>query len=217
MSCRFRPSILSSILSICMIFVAAPAFSKPATKPVVAPVVAPAPAASAVDWTGFYAGLDLGGTWGNFYDGPSGTGGNISGGGFGGYNFQSDHFVFGGEADVSGIHVPAISPTSNFNEDWNMTFRARAGYAYEQFLPYVTLGFALTSTSWTLNGLGSASNVRPGLAMGAGVDALISGNWFARGEYLYTKVPTETLHVGATALKGGSENGTLRASIGYKF
>lgn len=168
-------------------------------------------------WGGFYAGLDLGGTWGVFNNGPSGTGGDISGGALGGYNWQFDHFVLGGEADISGMRVLARGGGTSFDEDWNMTFRGRAGYAIDRYLPYVTAGLALTSASWTINNVGSNSDMRAGYVVGGGVDAFVCDNWFVRGEYLFSQVPNENVSVGGGILTGGSSNHTLRAAVGYKF
>jgi outer membrane immunogenic protein len=81
---------------------------------------APPPAAPAWSWTGFYAGVNLGGAWGTskytFLPGPAWTGGSgaqlaadggpslkmssVSGGGQIGYNWQVNTIVFGAEADI---------------------------------------------------------------------------------------------------------------------
>lgn len=171
----------------------------------------------AANWQGFYAGVQLGGTWGEFHSGPTGTGGDVSGGGHGGYNFQSGRWVFGGEADISGMSVPATSTTTTrFDEDWMMTFRGRAGYAFGRYLPYATAGLALTSTTWT-SAAGSTTTLRTGAAAGAGLDAVISGNWTGRLEYLFTDVPNETVTVGGGTFTGGSTNHTMRVGVSYQF
>jgi outer membrane immunogenic protein len=171
----------------------------------------------AVDWQGLYAGLHLGATWGYFNNGLTKTGGNVSGGGQAGYNWQSGHLVIGAEGDLSGMRVVADGPTTNFNENWMATFRERAGYAFNRYLPYVTAGLALTGETWTVNGVGSKSGIRTGAAVGGGMDVMICDNWSVRGEYLYTDVPSQVVTIGGTGLAGGSSNHTLRAGVNYKF
>lgn len=181
-----------------------------------APAFAAAPP-PAVDWHGFYAGAQVGATWGDFGKGLNGRGGNASGGVHGGYNWQKGQYVFGGEIDASGMHVPAVSPSSSFTEDWNMTFRARGGYAMGDFLPYLTAGIALTGTTWNINGTGSTSTTRTGLALGTGVEYSLCEHLSARAEYLYTDVPDQAVQVGAGTFHGASNDSTLRVGVSYHF
>ena len=204
MGCVMQRLFKSFLLAALLLLAVSPAFALSLADP-------------AANWAGAYALADVGGTWGNFFNGPTGTGGNASGVVAGGYNWQVDHLVLGGESDISGIHVPARSTATQFDEDWMMSFRARVGYSFGRYLPYATAGVGMTSTTWTVNAGGSSTNVRPGATVGGGLDAIISGNWFGRAEYLYTNVPNRTVHVGATTLTGGSDNSTVRVGIGYKF
>ncbi|MCW5688136.1 MAG: autotransporter domain-containing protein, partial [Pseudolabrys sp.] len=70
------------------------------------PTKAPAYIAPIYNWSGFYAGINGGGGWGNAsVSGPLSTGGDFdtSGGLIGGtlgYNFQMNQVVFGLEGDV---------------------------------------------------------------------------------------------------------------------
>jgi high affinity Mn2+ porin len=78
------------------------------------------------------------------------------------------------------------------------TARARAGYAFENFLFYATGGLAWSYDQVTRNQLadspfgGAAGTVdtrlvwRLGWAAGAGVEIPLAGNWTARAEYLWT-------------------------------
>lgn len=174
------------------------------------------------DWTGLYGGVHLGGIAGEFTNaggviGPNSTGGNIMGGVQGGYNWQRDWIVFGGEMDISWIPFEANGTPGSFEEEWMMTFRARAGYAIGEFLPYVTAGLALTGTESKVAGGGSASNLHTGVALGGGVDYNYQGNWFVRGEYLYTQAPNETATIGGSAFTGGSANHIFRLAVNYRF
>jgi outer membrane immunogenic protein len=120
------------------------------------------------DWSGFYAGVNGGGGWGDskdliFTDTVPGTGnaGKFQlGGGFGGgqigYNWQGiwhPHLVLGIEADIqgSGIDNKFSRVASYFGStlfdakqdiDFFGTVRGRVGYASDGFLIYGTGGFA---------------------------------------------------------------------------
>ena len=112
------------------------------------------------------------------------------------------------------------------------TFRARAGYAFDQFLPYVVLGgavgrFNYTSTAtvvddWTPVGGGATTHFAPptqsdnkdnaitaGFVAGLGVDIAILPNVFFRAEYEY---------VAFAPLNGiRAQLNTGRAGIGFRF
>lgn len=180
------------------------------------------------NWGGGYFGGHLGFTWGDFSNesgvaGPDGSSGNFMGGAQVGYNFQFNHLVLGAEADFSKINMESRNGTSTFNEDWMTTFRARAGYGFERFMPYVTLGLGLTDVVSKAPGMGTDSRLQPGIAAGGGFDFLLpnsdvlSNRWLARAEYLYVDVPTETTTVGTTPVAGGSGNHTFRIGLNYKF
>ena len=123
-------------------------------------------AATAYNWTGFYAGVNLGLAVGG--EGRSGLdvlglGGSFEtfnlaslgavGGGQAGYNYQFGNWVIGAEADIQGIgndnHSNCIFTCnaltgSVLKQDmtWFGTVRGRVGYASGPILNYVTGGFA---------------------------------------------------------------------------
>jgi outer membrane immunogenic protein len=127
-----------------------------------APYIPPLPVFT---WTGFYAGVNLGGGWGgratftpvNFPGvGTFSTGerSGFVGGGHFGYNWQYGGLVAGIEADIDG--VAADRPTRTFTPAIGLgTFtvsgggggylgsvRGRIGYAVDRFLVFGTGGFA---------------------------------------------------------------------------
>jgi outer membrane immunogenic protein len=168
-------------------------------------------------------------------------------GAFAGYNWQWDdvvvgvegsylHAKFGGSASATearssltaladgAIHdVTATSQASIAISDM-ATFRARAGYAFDCFLPYVFGGFALgnadISRSITVQDVAdgiplmplSASDVERnhlvyGYSAGLGIDYKVTAGLFLRGEWEYTRF---------TSVVDTTVN-TVRAGIGYKF
>jgi outer membrane immunogenic protein len=189
-----------------------------------APVPAPV-----YSWTGFYVGLNAG--YGLAEDPFSQTitepgvvtesssinsrvtpNGAIAGGQVG-YNYQSDHVVYGVEGDfqwsgqrdtagcglecITGGGIAATLGSAAQNIKWFGTARGRLGWADNGWLLYVTGGGAwagvdaTTAISETGAGLpafaqsGTTSFTRAGWVVGGGAEVRISGPWSAKFEYLY--------------------------------
>lgn len=155
-------------------------------------------------WTGFYAGVQAGYLWGeseatfdaaNPFDiGPDG----FLGGVYAGYNYQfANGIVLGVEADFNGTTADSDrvfddptgdSATSELN--WLGSLRARLGYGYDRFLPYITGGvaFADYDHSVTLaDGSGAEySEGYVGWTIGGGLEYAFTDNFITRLEYRYT-------------------------------
>jgi len=122
-------------------------------------------------WTGWYAGLNLGGSWGKSSTYYSGTGvgfapftssqsmDGVLGGGQIGYNYQWSSFVAGVETDFDwadirgtgavGTTAPTFAPfTTTAQQKLTSlgTFRGRLGVAADRALFYVTGGLAYGRT-----------------------------------------------------------------------
>jgi outer membrane immunogenic protein len=152
-----------------------------ADMPTKAPV---APLAVAYNWTGFYIGLNAGGSWGHQDNDlvAAATGATIFsnsdrlngfiGGGQLGYNWQVNQWVFGLEADFQGsgqkadgtyvippvvgaLVVPGLTAAYTDKLEWFGTVRGRVGYAQDHWLAYVTGGWAFGHG--TLSGTGTAT------------------------------------------------------------
>ena len=142
-----------------------------------APVLAPS-----YDWSGFYAGGQVGGGWfknqTTIVDGnaafPAGlilnpiTGSGVLGGGFAGFNYQANQMLIGIDGDYSwadlngsGSTVGPTGFTSSVNEkvSWLATVTARVGYTANNFLYYGKFGGAwagFSSNGVTTNPAGIA-------------------------------------------------------------
>ena len=186
---------------------------------------------------------------------PFGTSGkgSVAYGAFGGYNWQWDDVVAGIEASYlhgnlggsvsatrqysSGgalsdglFHLGSVTSTSTMAISDYATFRARAGYAYDCFLPYAFGGFALgyanVSTSATINDFYSARAGGPFIAApplaathagenhlvygytgGLGVDVRLIAGLFMRAEWEYVRFTQQV----------DTNVNTLRLGLGYKF
>jgi outer membrane immunogenic protein len=205
------------------------------------PVPSPAypvksPGASAVyDWTGFYVGINGGGSWGRVPwtsdpDGTAGTATVSSGlvGGTIGYNAQNlGRFVFGGEFDFDwrGINA-AIPPAScapgcEFKSDWLSTARLRFGYTFDRFLPYVTGGVSIADVTQDIVGqpFGVAKSVSFNWTAGAGLEFVVSGPVTAKLEYLYVNHTNTAcnLECGGGPIHMGLNENIFRVGLNYRL
>jgi outer membrane immunogenic protein len=184
-----------------------PAFAAdipPRTQPIYkAPAVAPAPV---LPWQGPYVGLHVGyghysiDNSGGLDDGSSAD--CVLGGGQAGYDFQWGHFVLGGVVDGSwsgvkgseSITDPTTGVTASVSHqlDWMFTARARAGYAFDRFLVYGTVGGAFAHFEESASALGvtvSDTANKSGWTAGAGVEYRLLNHWSLGAEWIYVGIP----------------------------
>jgi len=190
----------------------------------------PAPAqvyAPPFSWTGLYAGINVGGAFGDL----SNTNfSNPNGGVFGGqvgYNLQINQFVAGVEADLDGTSAIANNTyalgTNKFATGLMTTERVRAGLAMDRTLLFLTAGYAGIDTrasyNDTVNGLaGWQQSWRNGAAVGGGVEYAFTNNISVKAEYLYTPFVDQTYFAGTPdAEKNSFSTNTVRAGLNYKF
>jgi opacity protein-like surface antigen len=179
----------------------------PPPQPAYAPVAAYPPV---YNWTGLYFGGSVGYALANvdhYYDRQNGkndhgqvwsdaSGFAISG--HVGYNVMLPNLVvIGVEAEIGYLGINdekiVIKDDDVLRIDTGMfgTLRARLGYAFGTFMPYVTAGFAFVDIE---NAGGNPANaarfltnneVRPGFVVGAGAEYAFSPGMVGRIEYLY--------------------------------
>jgi outer membrane immunogenic protein len=187
------------------------------------------------DWTGFYVGINGGGSWGHvpWSSDPDGTAGNVtvsSGlvGGTIGYNAQNlGRFVVGEEFDFdwrsfnATILTPSCAPGCEFKSRWVSTARLRFGYAFDRFLPYVTGGMSIGDITQDIVGqpFGVAESVSFNWTAGAGLEFVVSGPLTAKLEYLYvnhTRTDCTVECNGGPIHMGLSEN-IFRVGLNYRL
>lgn len=140
------------------------------------------------DWTGFYAGVQLGGIFGGddgtlvlspltpalqtaFAPGFNGDfNGGVVGGIHVGYDWQFGNIVVGALADISGADVSdrqsgySVTPAAyNIERELNLlaTVRGRLGYAVSpSVLPYVTAGVAFGDVDFNYSQPGSGATIQ---------------------------------------------------------
>jgi outer membrane immunogenic protein len=168
---------------------------------------------SVYNWSGFYAGVNLGYEWGKITNSniePSG----IAGGAQGGYNWQSGQFVFGGETDIQGSAADDTFAPYKFSNPWFGTLRARAGWAFNNILAYGTFGLAYGGVNAELNGL-TEDKTQIGWAAGLGMEVGLTANWSAKVEYLYMDLGSRSYTT--TGTDNGLQSSVLRLGLNYHF
>jgi outer membrane immunogenic protein len=180
------------------------------------------PVYAAVDWTGFYAGVNAGGG-GTANDGLLSPSGGFGGGQIG-YNWQGvfglgRNWVLGVEADIqgSGIDDSVMGLKSSLN--WFGTVRGRLGYAFGPTLIYATGGFAFGEVENTVAPF-RVSETQTGYVLGGGVEYKFNPAWSIKAEYQFISLDAGDLTgAGPLGLTTGdrSEINTFRVGVNYRF
>ena len=225
--------------------VAAVSGAQAADFPVKAHAIAPV-----ASWEGWYVGLHAGiasnqskfdpgyGSYGNSQQSATG----FIGGGQIGYNWQRGMYVFGLEADVSGLTGTAKQGASDPTKgnaleariSWLSTFRARAGWLINpETLLYATGGLAVggVKDDFNFNGLGSsggptyaantfksAHKTKAGWTLGGGIETIVNTKWTLGLEALYVDLGNSTATTASgktTTFKNSAIIGRLK--LNYKF
>lgn len=190
------------------------------------------------DWSGFYLGLSGGygfgrSSWSDpFAGGSSGrfdTRGGLLGGQVG-YNWQTGRTVIGLESDINWANLkgtasgPAVCTLNGGGEcrteqSWFGTTRARIGYAFGNFLPYVTGGLAYGDVK-AVQPNGTQRDTKAGWTAGAGLEVGLTPSWTAKAEYLHLDLGTATFMgaaSGTNTLNVPITEDILRAGLNYRW
>jgi outer membrane immunogenic protein len=191
----------------------------------------PPPEIPVFTWTGFYLGIQGGYVWTDLDISPAGfSTGDLNGGMFGGYagyNFQYDAWVFGIEGDFNGVwndkSFTTFGPplvTVDVGNDWLASIRGRVGYAFDRTLIFATGGVGFTQASADVATPGaffSGDKTLTGWTLGGGVEYAFTDNWIGRAEYRYYGFDDKDLD-GAGPLSSVDLNTqTVSVGIAYKF
>jgi outer membrane immunogenic protein len=195
-----------------------------------APVVAPA-----YNWTGLYIGINGGYGWGRvdwtYVVGGTTANHDTSGGLIGatlGYNHQVGNWVFGLEGDWAWAEVKGSTacPNAAFSCRSELqsigTIRGRVGYAWNNFLPYLTGGWAFgdqrIETVNAAAGTNGTSHTASGWTFGGGLEYGINNTWSAKLEYLYADLGTDRYTVdNALQVDARHKVNIFRAGLNYRF
>lgn len=162
---------------------------------------------TAYNWSGVYVGGQVGYAFegradydyaDTDYDYENDLDGFI-GGAYVGYNYQfSNNIVLGGEADIvwGNLKDSEIAGDGDYvgetKLEWMGSVRARLGYAFDRFMPYVTGGVAFGHAKFDETEIGDDYHGKAdfdltGWTLGAGAEYAVTDNWILRGEYRYTQ------------------------------
>jgi outer membrane immunogenic protein len=177
------------------------------------PYYAPAHSYGGYNWTGFYAGGNIGYTWGSISNSGASPYG-VLGGAQAGYNWQSGAFVFGGETDIQASDAHDTFAPYKFSNPWFGTLRGRAGYAFNNILFYGTAGLAYGDLSVDSAGL-TESKDHLGWTGGVGMEVGFSPRLSAKVEYLYMDLSSSNYTL--TGASNGFASNMVRLGINYHF
>ena len=177
----------------------------PSTETTVVPPMAVAPARVDGDWTGFYAGAQLGN--GNVTSNTPGLDGNdVIGGVHAGYRHDLGRAVLGAELDYNAANIDISDTLPDTTLDSVARLKLMAGYDVGRALVYVTGGAAYAEA--TLAGAGASGD---GYFAGVGVDYRLTDNLNLGGELLGHRFDDfDDSGVDVEAV-------TLQAKIAYRF
>ena len=178
-----------------------------------APAFAAAPF-NGYNWNGAYVGVNLGYQWGKVTNWGGGEPNGLMGGGQIGYNWQYGQYVFGLEADLQGSAAEGTFAAYKFANPWFGTVRARAGYAMNNVLIYLTGGLAYGGGRVDFTGL-NETQTHIGWTLGGGVEVGLTPNWSAKAEYLYVRLDDRSYVL--TGVNNGFSSNVFRLGVNYRF
>lgn len=171
------------------------------------------PPTSVYNWTGPYAGLNLGYEWGKVTNSNLEPGG-IAGGGQLGYNWQTGQFVLGVETDIQASGADDTFAPYKFSNPWFGTLRGRAGFAINNVLLYGTFGLAYGELKGEFFGV-EEDKTLVGWTGGAGLEFGFAPNWSAKVEYLYMDLGSRAYTI--TGVNNGLQASYLQLGVNYHF
>jgi outer membrane immunogenic protein len=181
------------------------------------------------NWSGFYAGINGGGAFGNsdLSNALGSTSYDVNGGMAGGtigYNWQVGRVVYGLEADgdwsgLKGSTTNAVCVSCETSNPWLATARGRIGYAFNRVLPYLTAGGAFGDVKITRPGFAGSSDTRAGWTGGGGVEVAINGPWTAKVEYLYADLGSANCSAANCGVSTSADltANIVRGGLNYRF
>jgi outer membrane immunogenic protein len=230
----------TSALALCAATAASAADLPQAADPYVPP-----PAQADYDWTGLYAGLNVGvaflkermtavppAFFGGVPFSASETDSSLTYGGQVGYNHQIDALVLGVEGDFNFLDVGSDlaffdaknTTTWASDYDWFATIRGRVGFAADNTLFYATGGvawlhgeFDMATTGFVASAAASDKDTLFGYTIGGGIEHAFSESFSGKIEYLYADFESHSLTDGLASVKTRPDLQVLRIGLNYHF
>jgi outer membrane immunogenic protein len=175
------------------------------------------------DWSGFNGVLFFGG---GFLSGTDNLGGDSffrSGlvGGSLGYDHQFNSFILGASLEGSLTNFRGTTSSGNARQrsNWLSAATVRAGYDAGRFMPYLSagVGFGNYKIERKSDGL-SDENTHVGFVAGAGVEARITDNLFARIDYKHYELGEQNYQLtGFSPFTVEGKADIFNIGVGYRF
>ncbi len=188
-----------------------------------APPAAPMEVAPVATWAGPYAGVALGYGFSSDTEAEiAGTTTSIDtdgfvGNAFAGWNWQSGSFVYGVEGDIGYNGMDGDDAGLSTEGGIDGTLRARLGVAAtDNVLVYATAGGAGGRHELSAGGFSDEQTLW-GWTAGAGVDVKLTEQSFARLEYRYTDLGSETFTLGGADYEVDTTSNKVLVGFGMSF
>lgn len=198
-------------------------------------------------FSGFYLGGNLGWIWGSYHTSFESPGfdapvispnfdfdtskNTITGGGQGGFNYHHNHLLAGIEVDYNTVRlgnevvVPASfdsqvfdgGDTFNVNNGGQVSYRARLGYVYYNWLYYGTLGFSQIDFNVEANLVGAGKESQKerlnGGTVGFGTEYAFNRYWSVALEYRFSRYAGKNIDINDLVTSVGSATSLVRANV----
>jgi outer membrane immunogenic protein len=166
---------------------------------------------------GNFAGLEVGGQLGAAIGGT----GNVSPSGFGGgayagYTLQNGPIVGGLEADTLLASISGDGHGGSLSQNWLSSVRVRGGWAMGNVLAYGTIGPAVATSSFQLNGFTFDKSLS-GVVYGLGGEVAITRLISARAEIRHYDFGAATYYMPGNTQKLSTGNNLLLVGVGAHF
>jgi outer membrane immunogenic protein len=127
--------------------------------------------------------------------------------------------IKGSTAGLGGVCLADGGGLCQTQQSWVGTTRARLGYAFDRWLPYVTGGIAYGNIQ-AVQPTSTTTNTYVGWTAGAGLEVALNRNWSTKVEYLHIDLGTANFvgsASGTSSLAVPVTNDFVRLGINYRF
>jgi outer membrane immunogenic protein len=221
--------ILTACAGLIAVAVASPSLASDLPRPAYKAPLYTAP----FSWSGFYVGINGGYGWGTSNWSSTATAGSVKpkgalAGGTIGYNLQTGAYVWGVEGDFDASWMKGTDSAGTgvcagigceTKSTWFATGRARLGYAWDRWLPFITGGAAFGDIKMTPRTGASETKTKVGWTLGGGVEYAFMGPWSAKIEYLYADLGKATCGAATCGIdtEVTYKANIVRAGLNYRF
>ena len=145
----------------------------------------------------------------------------LFGGVLAGWELRRGSFVIGVEGDIAAAGIEGVNTAASTSVEvnWLASLRLRAGVGAEGYEIYGTGGVALAGVDATISTATppSDSATLTGIAVGAGIQAVISANSALRLEYMYYQFNPSDFMIGGGAAQTDLRLHTVRGALIYNI